>query len=208
MIISSIWIFIPFLQSEQTSSPTTLTYLSNQNLYLGSHTGDSQLLQVSSSPVSTLEVPSISIPPEIPTCSSGSLSETSPRKGKEKVLLQNTDMDVDDYIGGNFSKGRVVEAMGSFITVLDSYKNIAPIMDAILVDTDGTDEVTPFSFFFSFLAMAYFIQQMQIVTCSGGANTGSVNVVRNGAVFEELAFVQGITGITNIWGVRSRYNIE
>ena len=49
---------------------------------------------------------------------------------------------------------------------------------------------------------------MQIVTCSGGANTGFVNVVRNGAVFEELAFVQGITDITNIWGVRSKYNDE
>ena len=53
--------------------------------------------------------------------------------------------------------------------------------------------------------MTYFIQQTQIVTCSGGASTGSVNVVRNGAVFEELAFAQGITDITNIWGVRSKY---
>ena len=147
-MISSIWILIPFLRSEQTSSPTTLSYLSNQNLYLGSHKGDSQLLQISSSPVSTQEVPSISIPQEIRTCSSGSLSASSPRKGKEKDLLQNNDMDVDDPIGGNFSKGRVVEAMGSFITVLDSYKNIAPIMDAILVDTDGTDEVTSFLFLF------------------------------------------------------------
>ena len=148
-MISSIWILISFLQSEQTSSPTTLTYLLNQNLYLGSHTGDSQLLQISSSPVSTQEVPSISIPPEIRTCSSGSLSATSLRKGKEKALLDN-DMDVDDPIGGSFSEGRVVEAMGSFITVLDSYKNIAPIVDAIMVDTDGTGEVTSFSFFFSF----------------------------------------------------------
>ena len=119
-----------------------------RSLYLGSHTGDSQLLQISSSPVSTQEVPSISIPPEIHTCSSGSLSATSPRKGKEKEPSQNNDMDVDEPIGGDFSKGRVVEAMGSFITVLDSYKNIAPIMDAILVDTDGTDEVTSFFFFF------------------------------------------------------------
>ena len=55
--------------------------------------------------------------------------------------------------------------------------------------------------------MTYFIKT-QIVTCSGGANTGSVNVVRNGAVFEELAVVQGLTGIANIWGVRSKYNNE
>lgn len=161
-MISSIWILIPFLQSEQTSSPTTLTYLSNQNLYLGSHAGDSQLLQISSSPVSTQEVPSISIPPEIRTCSSGSLSATSPRKGKEKDLLQNNDMDIDDPIGGNFSKGRVVEATGSFITVLDSYKNIAPIMDAILVDTDGTDDVISFSFFFSFLVMTYLYDRRKL----------------------------------------------
>jgi len=56
-------------------------------------------------------------------------------------------MDIDDPSDINFSKGRVVEAMGSFITVLDSYKNIAPIMDAILVDTDGTGEVNSFSSF-------------------------------------------------------------
>ena len=94
--------------------------------------------------MSTQEVPSISIPPEIRTCSSGSLFASSPKKGKEKALLQNNDMDVDEPIDGIFSNGRVVEAMGSFITVLDSYKNIAPIMDAVLVDTDGTDEVIAF----------------------------------------------------------------
>lgn len=139
-MISPIWILISFLKFEQTSSPTTLTYLTHQNLYLGSHTGDSQLLQISSSPVSI--EPSIYIPPEIHTCSSGSLSATSPRKGKEKALFQNSDMDVDGPNDDNFSKGRVVEAMGSFITVLDSYKNVAPIMDAILVDIDDTGEVT------------------------------------------------------------------
>ena len=66
-------------------------------------------------------------------------------------------MDVDDPTGDNFFKGRVVEAMGSFITVLDNYKNIAPIMDAILVDTDSSGEVISLSFVF-FLAMTYFIQ--------------------------------------------------
>jgi len=59
-------------------------------------------------PVSNQEVPSISIPPEIRTCSSGSLSST---KGKGQVLSQNNDdMDVDDDdpSGDNFSRGRVV----------------------------------------------------------------------------------------------------
>lgn len=56
-------------------------------------------------------------------------------------------MDIDDPSDSDLSKGRVVEVMGSFITVLDSYKNIAPIMDAVLVDIDGVGEVTFFSSF-------------------------------------------------------------
>lgn len=67
-------------------------------------------------------------------------------------------MDIDDTSESNFSKGRVIETMGSFITVLDNYKNISPIMDAILVDIDDSGEVT-FSSFLSFLAVTYFTQR-------------------------------------------------
>lgn len=48
--------------------------------------------------------------------------------------------------------------------------------------------------------------QRQIVTCSGGRNTGSVNVVRNGADFQELAFVHGLTNIANVWAVRAQFD--
>ncbi|KDR82646.1 hypothetical protein GALMADRAFT_837022 [Galerina marginata CBS 339.88] len=168
----------------ETSPPTTLTYLANQNIYLGSHFGDSQLLQVSPTPVTLQEVPSLTVPSDIKTVSQGSLMATTSRKGKAKAVLEDNDMDVDDETFDDYSKGRVVEPMGSFISVLETYKNIAPIMDAVLVDTDGSG-------------------QNQIVTCSGGANAGSLNVVRNGADFKELAFVPGLTDIAKIWSIRA-----
>ena len=59
-------------------------------------------------------------------------------KGKGRAVLQD-DMDIDGDI--DCSKGRIVEPVGSFIKILESFKNIAPIMDAILVDTDGSGQV-------------------------------------------------------------------
>ncbi|KAF8158252.1 mono-functional DNA-alkylating methyl methanesulfonate N-term-domain-containing protein [Crassisporium funariophilum] len=170
----------------EASSPMTLTYLTNQIVYLGSHSGDSQLVQVSASAVSTQELPSLAIPREITTVSSGSLSTLPSKKGKEKAISQG-DMDVDHPEQDDFSKGRVVTPTGCFINVLQSFKSIAPIVDAILVDIDGSGE-------------------NQIVTCSGLGNTGSVNVVRNGADFQELAFIPGITDVTRIWSIRAKYN--
>ncbi|KAJ3503729.1 hypothetical protein NLJ89_g8306 [Agrocybe chaxingu] len=142
----------------ETSSPTTLTYLTNHIVYLGSHLGDSQLLQISQSATSAQDSPLLIIPSEIKTVSPGSLSNVPSKKGKEKALAQD-DMDVDD-------------------DGAESFKSIAPIMDAAL---------------------------NQIVTCSGGSNTGSVNIVRNGANFKELACVAGLTDVLGIWPVRSMY---
>lgn len=47
--------------------------------------------------------------------------------------------------------------------------------------------------------------QRQIITCSGGGNSGSINIVRNGADFQELASIPGLAGATNIWGVRDQF---
>ncbi|KAF8908996.1 CPSF A subunit region-domain-containing protein [Gymnopilus junonius] len=167
----------------ETSPATSLTYLTNQVVYLGSHLGDSQLLQLSSSENSQ-EVPSaLTIPEGLKTVSKDNLLTTSSKKGKEKAAPDN-DMDIDSETPDNYSKGRIVEPTGSYITVLETYKNLAPIMDAILVDVDGSG-------------------QSQIVTCSGGANTGSLNVVRNGADFKEMAFVPGLTDVARIWSVHT-----
>jgi len=44
----------------------------------------------------------------------------------------------------------VIESRGSFISVLHTFKNIAPIMDAALVDIEGSGEVCPMA------AMSYY----------------------------------------------------
>lgn len=48
--------------------------------------------------------------------------------------------------------------------------------------------------------------QPQIVTCSGGQNTGSLKVVRKGAEFEELAVVEGLSHVVDVWPLRAHHN--
>lgn len=117
-----------------------MTYLTNQCLYVGSHLGDSQLIQISPT-TTTTEVPSIlSIPPDVRAVSAATLHNITTQKGKEKASSQN-DMEVDDDDdSGNNTKGRVIEPQGSYINILETYKNIAPIMDAICVDIDGSGQ--------------------------------------------------------------------
>lgn len=115
--------------------------MTNQVLYLGSHLGDSQLLQLTTGPTS-LEAPSSLIIPEgVKTVSKESLTTVLSKKGKGKADVDDHDMDVDSEGGDDYSKGRVVEPSGSYLTVLEAYKNIAPIMDAVLVDVDGSGQV-------------------------------------------------------------------
>ncbi|KAF8630852.1 hypothetical protein AX17_005211 [Amanita inopinata Kibby_2008] len=163
----------------ETSPATTLTYLTSQALYVGSHLGDSQVVELSPAPVSSLDTPTLSIPPHIKTVSPASLISSS--KGKEKEELDENNMDVDDEV--EIGTGSILATKGSFLTVLETHKNIAPIVDAALVDVDGAG-------------------QRQIVTCSGGKNTGSLNIVRNGADFQELAHISGLTNVTNVWPVK------
>lgn len=159
-------------------------------MYLGSHLGDSQLIKISNTPVSLDVVPSLAIPSEIRTVSLESLSYTSVKKGKAKATSDKMDIDDeddDDSDNNNHPRGRVITPKGSFITTIETYKNIAPIMDAILVDTDKSG-------------------QNQIVTCSGGANTGSLNVIRTGTDFKELAIALDLAGVCKIWPIKAMIN--
>ncbi|KAH7885105.1 CPSF A subunit region-domain-containing protein [Phlebopus sp. FC_14] len=150
----------------EAPSPTTLTYLTNQVVYLGSHFGDSQLLRINSHPVSDMNTRTLPVPSSIPT-------------------IRPADLAVMDRAEGN-AQGVIINGVGSYITEMENFKSLAPIIDAVLVDTDSSG-------------------QNEIVTCSGGRNTGSLNVVRSGADFRETAFVQGIPAAHRIWPLRERY---
>jgi hypothetical protein len=69
----------------------------------------------------------------------------------------------------------------------------------------GLGRCAIFFLHFVLLFICYPVVQNQVVTCSGGANTGSVNIIRNGADFQELAAIPGLTDVTNIWAVRDQF---
>lgn len=114
---------------DQTSPPTTLTYLANQVLYVGSHAGDSQLVQISSTSLSSSdESPTLPIPPEIKTVVAARLVPPSVKgKGREELSEPLRDC--------------VLDVKGPYIRVIDTFKNVAPILDAVLVDTDNSGHV-------------------------------------------------------------------
>lgn len=122
------------------SPPTTLTYLTNGVIYVGSHLGDSQLVRITDTPSPVSDDSICHIPPDIKPISSGSLAASTSSKGKAKATDQMLVDGEDDNPTPN-SKGRVLDFAGSYINVLEDFKNIAPIMDAIVVDIDSSGQV-------------------------------------------------------------------
>lgn len=86
-------------------------------MYLGSHFGDSQLLQISPFPVSSSECPTLPIP--------GSVRAIKP---KDLGMVTKVDDDVEEI---------VVNGIGSYLIEIESFSNLAPIVDGILVDADN-----------------------------------------------------------------------
>lgn len=107
----------------------TITYLTNGVIYIGSFLGDCQTVEISSSVTSSSKTPLL-IPQNVPSISTTELSKIS-SKGKGRML----DTDLPDQ------RGYIVNSSGSYLQVLDTFKNIAPIRDAVLVDLPGTDQV-------------------------------------------------------------------
>ncbi|TFK20000.1 hypothetical protein FA15DRAFT_673909 [Coprinopsis marcescibilis] len=168
-----------------TVSPsTTLNYLTNQTIYVGSHLGDSQLIQITPIPSDLPSDLYRAVPHNIRTVKKNALHVSSNAKGKGKARALDDDMDVDEEELEE-EKGKIIEPEGSYLKVVKTFKNIAPINDAILVDTEGSG-------------------QNEIITCSGGSSSGALNIVRNGAEFQELANLQGISNINALWPVKNR----
>ncbi|KAI0372253.1 hypothetical protein BV20DRAFT_991870 [Pilatotrama ljubarskyi] len=162
----------------ETSPATSLTYLSAQVLYVGSHFGDSQLLRIHPAPIANAGEETLPIPNGISTVSPSALASSS-GKGKGKGRA-------DDSEEAPAREGRVVSTKGTFLEVLQVHDNVAPILDAILTDIDGSG-------------------QPQVITSSGGRNMGSLRVIRTEADFQEQARLDGLLGITDIWPVRARF---
>lgn len=113
---------------------------------------------------------------------------------------KNRDFDDPELI----AKGCIIRNQGNFLRVIQTFKNIGPVSDAILVDTDGSGQVR-----FSVIQVVHYdtdLLEPPIFTCSGGRNTGSINVIRKGGDFQDLAVVDGISNVTNIWPIRGLFD--
>jgi DNA damage-binding protein 1 len=99
--------------------------------------GDSQLVQITPTPNADFDRPTLPIPSEIHSVTSTSFDASVSRKGKGRAISPTFDMEVDDEVGDSQKSGNIIATKGSYVTVLERFKNIAPIVDACLVDLDG-----------------------------------------------------------------------
>ncbi len=142
------------VHNSQTSAASTLTYLDNAYLFVGSICGDSQILQIRPQSVAPISSPTLLLSPDR-------------FKGKDLDRMQIDESESERSQG--------------FIA-LDSWTNIAPVRDLCVVKQEGSDDSL-------------------IVTASGMASSGSLRIVKSGVGMEELAFVEGVTGVTALFPI-------
>ncbi len=106
-----------------------MTYLGSSVVYLGSHLGNSQLIRIHPSAIGDIQTDTLPIPSDIVLVDPNTLM-----KEEEE----------DDDLGSSPSKntqGLVVKTKGTFVEVLETFHNIAPIVDAVSADLDGSGQV-------------------------------------------------------------------
>ena len=92
------------------------------------------------------------------------------------------------YIGSRLGDSQLVrlnteqDAAGSYLTIVDTFTNLGPILDMVVVDLERQG-------------------QGQLVTCSGGFKEGSLRIIRNGIGIHELASID-LPGIKGMWPLR------
>ncbi|KAG8686342.1 hypothetical protein FRC09_014193, partial [Ceratobasidium sp. 395] len=131
----------------QVSVPSTLSYLSNNILYVGSYSAPSQLVRIS--------------------------EEASPQPAPESRGKKHAVDDIDE---------------GSHIEVMATHNdNIAPILDAMLIDSDGSG-------------------QARIAAVSGDDSGGALHIIYRGASFRESAALDGLPNLENLFAFKQHYN--
>lgn len=150
---------------------TTLAYLKEGLLFVGSGLGDSQLVQIHDEPI-------------IPTSmTDGEAAAADINEGCD-VLLDTT-----------------------YLSVVEEYTNLGPILDFDLVSTTPGGNARAVGKIGSSGAAQPQNLQSQVVTASGSSKSGSIRVVRNGIGMNEYAAVE-IPGIQAMWSLRKAYQAQ
>lgn len=76
-----------------------------------------------------------------------------------------------------------VDESGSHVSLMESFTNLAPICDMVVVDMDKQG-------------------QGQLITCSGAFKEGSLRIIRNGIGIQEHAAID-LPGIKGLWALKT-----
>nr|XP_023018140.1 DNA damage-binding protein 1 [Leptinotarsa decemlineata] len=93
------------------------------------------------------------------------------------------------FIGSRIGDSQLVklntkaDENGSYVTVMESFTNLAPILDMCVVDLERQG-------------------QGQLVTCSGAFKEGSLRIIRNGIGIQEHASID-LSGIKGMWALQT-----
>ncbi|KZS04522.1 DNA damage-binding protein 1 [Daphnia magna] len=96
------------------------------------------------------------------------------------------------FIGSRFGDSQLVklnvtpDENNSYVTVMETFTNLAPIVDMTIVDLDRQG-------------------QGQLVTCSGAYKEGSLRIIRNGIGIHEQASID-LPGIKGIWALKMGFS--
>ncbi|CAH0552007.1 unnamed protein product [Brassicogethes aeneus] len=92
------------------------------------------------------------------------------------------------FIGSRIGDSQLIklntkaDEFGSYVTVMESFTNLAPILDMCVVDLERQG-------------------QGQLVTCSGAFKEGSLRIIRNGIGIQEHASID-LPGIKGMWALQ------
>uniref|UniRef100_A0A3B4BCJ2 DNA damage-binding protein 1 n=1 Tax=Periophthalmus magnuspinnatus TaxID=409849 RepID=A0A3B4BCJ2_9GOBI len=98
------------------------------------------------------------------------------------------------FVGSRLGDSQLVKLnvdsndQGSFVTVMETFTNLGPIVDMCVVDLERQG-------------------QGQLVTCSGAFKEGSLRIIRNGIGIHEHASID-LPGIKGLWPLRSEAGRE
>jgi DNA damage-binding protein 1 len=155
-----------------TSAANALVYLDNGVAFVGSRSGDHQLIRLHAEPINIGGEGSAS------AAGAPAGAATGPAGGAGGE-------DGGGGAGAGSAGGSGIEEGGGspcYVEVLDSFTSLAPILDFAVQDMDRAG-------------------QGQLVMCCGTLRDGSLRVVRNGIGLNELNCVE-LAGIRGVWALR------
>ena len=99
------------------------------------------------------------------------------------------------FIGSHTGDSQVIQIQEGGLTVVQTFDNIAPILDFTIMDLGRGAEGAQSNEFSS--------GQARIVTASGAWQDGSVRSVRSGVGMEDLGTIGELSHITDLWAISS-----